>query len=118
MTRSLTGPQCDSALCEAAIRRQADDVVLIWSGEIDGTSAPGFQAQVEPLLAADRSILIDLSGVTYFGSQACRLLVDLSARSTAVGAVLTVSGPSRIARLVLQVTALDWLIRPDKPAIS
>lgn len=57
--------------------------IVTATGEIDGSSAPGLQAEVLPLLQQNNSLILDLGGVTYMSSAGLRVLLLLYRQATA-----------------------------------
>lgn len=86
--------------------------VICLTGDIDRTSVPEIHVRIEAVLAVRATVLLDLSGVMFFGADACRLLVGLHAQAAAIGATLQVIRPTDLAHRVLLVTGLDQLLSP------
>lgn len=97
--------------------RDAPTRVLAVSGEIDEAEATAFQDAAIALLQEYRSVVLDLSGVTFFASRGIAALVRVQRAADAADAALTVvTGPGNRAVLrPLQITAVDSLFRlvPD-----
>lgn len=91
--------------------------VLAVSGEIDEAEATAFQDAAIELLHEHRSVVLDLSGVTFLASRGIAALVRVQRAADDADAALTVvTGPGNRAVLrPLQITAVDSLFRlvPD-----
>jgi anti-sigma B factor antagonist len=57
--------------------------VVTVTGEIDGGSAPGLQAEILKLFSQNSSLILDLGGVTYMSSAGLRVLLLLHRQATA-----------------------------------
>lgn len=69
---------------ELAIRSQRDGDVHVVQliGELDKDSAPAFEAELKRVEASDaREIIVDLSGLTFIGSDGLKVFIHANARS-------------------------------------
>jgi anti-anti-sigma factor len=73
---------------ELVIRSQRDGDVHVVQliGELDKDSAPRFQAELKRVEATDaREIIVDLSGLTFIGSDGLKVFIHANARSRESG---------------------------------
>jgi anti-anti-sigma factor len=91
--------------------RDGDAHTIALAGELDLANAGDVQAELERVEATDvRSIVIDLSGLTFMDSTGVRLLVSAQARSRADTGRLTLRrGPPAVQR-VLELSGVDVLL--------
>jgi anti-anti-sigma factor len=87
--------------------------VLVVDGDIDDRLVVAFSdAIVTTILDASGSVLLDMRGVTYFGSTGVAALITGQALAHDHGIELAIE-PSRIVRRVLEVTGLaDFFALP------
>ncbi|CAL9450902.1 hypothetical protein SUDANB121_02454 [Nocardiopsis dassonvillei] len=80
------------------------------SGDIDLASAPGYRTRLfEVLRDRDDKVVVDLSGVAFFGAAGLSLLAEVRARAERMGTDLRLAAPSgRVAR-VLEITGTRGL---------
>ena len=94
-------------------------VVLTVLGEIDLVTVPGLESAIAQHVAAAPCLVIDLSGVTFFGSAGVTALVWLSRHGEAQGKHVRVVATSRIVTGPLELTGLldrlDVQGMPDGP---
>jgi anti-anti-sigma factor len=85
--------------------------IVALAGELDLATADGVQRELERVEATDaRSIILDLSGVTFMDSNGVRPMLRAHARSRADSERLTMlRGPGAIER-VLDLTAVADLL--------
>jgi anti-anti-sigma factor len=81
------------------------------SGELDLSTSPQLGEALAGGLTAGRSVVVDLSGVTFIDSTAIRALVDAWRLCESNGGRLAVSHPlpTQVSR-VFQVTGLDAVL--------
>jgi len=92
---------------------QAGVVVLRVSGDIDMLTAPVLIDHVRTQLkvrGATRSLVIDLTGVTFLGSAGLAVLAEAHHTATDAEVTVRVVAPSRTVLRPLQVTGLDQLL--------
>jgi anti-sigma B factor antagonist len=88
------------------------------SGDVDMLTAPVFARHVRQQLRSDgqaRSLVIDLTGVTFLGSAGLAVLAEARTTAEKQDVVLRVVAATRLVLRPLQVTGLDKLltILPD-----
>jgi anti-sigma B factor antagonist len=87
--------------------RDGDVRAICLSGELDLATADRVQRELERAEASDaRSILLDLSGLTFMDSTGVRLLLSAHARSRADSGRLTMLRGSPAVQRVLQLTGV------------
>lgn len=99
---------------EVRIEAQGGRVTVVATGEIDLSTADDLLAAVCGVVdAGPEQVAVDLSGVTFFGSDGVRCLVAgrQYAADVADGVELVIVRPSEPVRRVLEVTALDTVLR-------
>jgi anti-sigma B factor antagonist len=74
------------------------------SGEITSTTATGLYEQLEPLVAAQGRLRLDLSKVTYISSAGLRVLVLLHRRAQQAQAAVELTGLTEELRFVMSAT--------------
>jgi anti-sigma B factor antagonist len=105
----------DSAAVRLRTRWPADDVaVLAVAGEVDNAEAAAVGSALDELLRSPRTALVvlDLSGVTFFGSRGLAVVVDGARTAGQVGTELRgATGPDnrRVIR-PLDITGVDQTI--------
>ena len=89
-------------------RCEGDSIVLSLRGELDLTSAPVFDRELERLSLGDaRRLVIDLSGLDFMDSTGLRALLQVRERATANQHELALRrGPRQVQR-VLELTKTD-----------
>ena len=95
-----------------AARFGADAYVLAVAGELDIGTSERLEAELDALLEQGaRRLVVDLLGVTFFGSVGLALLTRAAKRTRAVGGeCIVVSDDPRILR-VFEITGLDRILR-------
>jgi anti-sigma B factor antagonist len=91
--------------------REGDVHAIRLFGELDLASAGAVQAELERAEAGDaRSLLLDLSGLTFMDSTGVRLVVTAHARSRAdADRLALVRGPAAVQR-VFEICGVDGLL--------
>ena len=79
--------------------------LLRLGGEIDLRTAPGVRAQLLTVPATD-DVVIDLSGVEFFGAAAVTVLLELRARLRYGGRTLQLAAVPRVVRRPLELLGL------------
>lgn len=78
------------------------------TGEIDLATYDTFVDRVsQAVYRAARTVEIDLTGVTFFGSEGIRALLEVLALGTELGVRVKVSAASESIRRVLRLVSLD-----------
>jgi anti-anti-sigma factor len=91
--------------------RDSDVYAISVSGELDLATAGSLQRELERVEASDaRSIILDLSGLTFMDSTGVRLLLNAHARSRADADRLTMPRGSPAVQRVLQLTGVIDLL--------
>ncbi|WP_201408314.1 STAS domain-containing protein [Mycobacterium paraintracellulare] len=112
ITRTSTSPRPGSAvegLFSCAVHLEHDCVLVYLDGELDMGAVECLNAVLDPLVAAGRNVIVDLSGLSFFGTAGLIALADLEARTTAVSGSIQLVKPSAAVRRVLMVTGThNW----------
>jgi anti-sigma B factor antagonist len=91
--------------------RDGDVYAIRLSGELDLATADGVQRELERVEASDaRSIVLDLSGLTFMDSTGVRLMLSARARSRADSDRLTMLRGSAAVQRVLDLTGVADLL--------
>ncbi|MET8170467.1 STAS domain-containing protein [Streptomyces sp. NPDC005329] len=86
-------------------------LVVRVSGELDYVSSPVLMEELQPLIArGDRSVVLDLSGVTFCDSSGLNALLSARQQAERRGVELAVAGVPQQPRRVLQMTGADQLL--------
>ncbi len=121
-------PREGDLLCaphELVIRSQrAGDVhVVALTGELDKDSAPAFEAELKRVEATDvRQIVVDLSGLTFIGSDGLKVFIHANTRSRGDGDRLMLVHASDEVQSTFEVSGLlsrlpfDGHREPQPPA--
>ena len=94
---------------ELVIRSQrAGDVhVVALTGELDKDSAPAFEAELKRVEATDaRQIVVDLSGLTFIGSDGLKVFIHANTRSRGDGGRLMLVRASEEVQSTFEVAGL------------
>ncbi|HET6850206.1 MAG TPA: STAS domain-containing protein [Gaiellales bacterium] len=87
--------------------QQGDDVVLVVTGGVDMATVAVFeQALAEAMSRTGGDVGLDLSAVTFLGSEGVRALIAAQAAPSASGRSIRIVAASPIARRVLEITGL------------
>lgn len=82
--------------------------VVVVTGEIDSTTIPPVQAHLYGELdRRPRGLVVDLSGVDYFGSTGLQLLTEVVRRAERDGTALALVARRRAVLLPMRITELD-----------
>jgi anti-sigma B factor antagonist len=89
-------------------------LVVVVAGEVDMLTSPQLRMAIDEALAklADRALVIDLTGVTFFGSPGLQVLAVAAIRVRRAGeeAALRVVA-THVALRPIQITGLDSVVR-------
>jgi anti-anti-sigma factor len=87
-------------------------VVLSLVGDVDMLTAPSLAEHVRSQLGSGqvRSLVFDLSGVTFLGSAGLAVLAEANTAATDTTATVRVVASSRMVLRPLQVTGLDQVL--------
>ena len=104
--QAISRPPVRYELDELEIRQwhTAQSVIVRLFGELWSTNIEAFQRGVEPLIdQAKRVVLLDLTGVTFLGSQGISAMIHFSNQLTAAGAELRIVAPASPIRETLEL---------------
>lgn len=93
--------------------RDGDETVIYLSGEVDVMACQRLRDTLEPHLGPRQSIVLDLSQVEFMDSSSLRVLIQARSTLTADGGSLVLRNPSKKARRLLNVAAVEHLLRLD-----
>ena len=102
---------------EATIEHLDKLLIVAISGRLDTATAPAFDAQMAPLLAAPRPhILLDLSAVAYISSAGLRSILQLVKHASAHGGRVGLFQASPQIHEVIEISGFPALldIYPDR----
>jgi anti-sigma B factor antagonist len=95
------------------------DAFVVVAGEVDMDTADQLSAVLSTALPTGRRLLIDLSGVGFFGSAGVRVLAEQHAAAVAGGRRIEFRGLPAMVRRVLQISGmLEWFEEAGLPADS
>jgi anti-anti-sigma factor len=103
-------------------RQYADTLVAVASGRIDHVSAPGFEAELMPLLAQSQAgnlaLVLDFSDVEYISSGGLRVLMIAATQLRAQQQRLIVAGLHSVVAEIFAISRFDRVltIAPDVEA--
>lgn len=100
-----TGTQPPPAFT-ARITDEGSATVVRLTGELDMSTVAMARPVIEDAVARGRTIVIDLSGLTFFSSAGLSLLVDLHQRSRATSLAVYLVADQRVVLLPLDVAGL------------
>jgi anti-sigma B factor antagonist len=86
-------------------------ITIFATGDIDLAARPTVDGALADLSDDGRNLIIDLDGVTFMDSTGLALLVDFHNQRERRGATLTVRSPPPIVRRILELTAVDQILR-------
>jgi anti-anti-sigma factor len=89
------------------------DVVVHLRGEVDITTVGELRDAVEPFLAPDQTVVLDLQEVTFADSALLNALVQARGALTEVGGSLLLRNPSVMARRLLTLGELNDLVQDE-----
>ena len=94
------------------VKKQDGDALTVeLSGRLDTNTAPGFQAEMEPLLGGISKLTLDIEKLDYISSAGLRVLLFLQQELEGRGKPLVLCHVSDIIRDVFDVTGfLDFLV--------
>ncbi len=92
-------------------KQEGDALTVVLSGRLDTNTAPGFQAEMEPLLGGVSKLTLDIEKLDYISSAGLRVLLFLQQELEGRGKPLVLCHVSDIIRDVFDVTGfLDFLV--------
>ena len=89
------------------------DVVVHLRGEVDITTVGELRDAVEPFLAPDQTVVLDLRDVSFADSSFLNALVQARGALTEVGGSLLLRNPSVLARRLLTLSELNDLVQDE-----
>jgi anti-anti-sigma factor len=93
---------------ELAVDRNSESATLRVSGEIDLTSAPKLDDEIQSLIEQSvKSLTLDLSSVAFMDSTGLRVLLKASKVLEGAGGKVTLREPSEPVRRLLEVSGLE-----------
>lgn len=84
-------------------------------GEIDLYTAPGLRHELTRALADHRTVVLDLSQVTFMDCSGLRVLLDARAQADRGGRCLVLHGIGRPVARLLELTGLSRRLVPRAP---
>lgn len=92
-----------------------DAVLVHASGEIDSSTAPELRSELESALQRaggqdSRLLIVDLNGVTYFGSAGLNAVLDVHEQGLRAGTSVRLVADNGLVVRPIEVTNLDSLI--------
>jgi anti-sigma B factor antagonist len=107
------GTAVSSPLLQIAHETVGDAIVVHVAGEIDLVTAPDFQAHLEKAVVRARPpgfVVADLSEVTFLGSTALSVLLEVDKHCRTRGTLLRVVATTPVTLRPLQLTGLNRII--------
>lgn len=96
---------------EIKITKEENSFLVVPTGRLDTTTAPAFQEEIAPLLAAKgASVEVDCSGLEYTSSQGLRLFLMLQKGVAAEGGKLVLTNMKPQVREVFDMTGFSKII--------
>jgi anti-anti-sigma factor len=92
------------------VAHEGGAVVLIVSGELDLASGPVLEVALDSIASGAPEVVVDLDGLTFFGSTGVNVLVDALHRLSARGTRLGVRVDRPLTRRVLELCGLSDLL--------
>ena len=100
-------------LFSTKVVESADGTVIYVHGEIDLLTAGRLRDVIEPHLGPRQTIVLDLSGVRFMDSSCLTVLVRARGSLTEDGGSLVLRNPSEMARRVLDITGIEFILLED-----
>lgn len=85
------------------VHAEGEHAVIGLSGEIDASTAPGLRTSLDAVLRTRRHVVLDFSGVAFFGSTGWRVIVDAAERAAAADGGLEIVGVHAPAARVFEL---------------
>jgi anti-anti-sigma factor len=103
----------DGPVLEITAEQVGDLGVLRLQGEVDHATAPFLHQRAESMLGdGSRSLVLDLTEVTFLDSSGINAIVRARNQAHAQGGTVTVRHASTIVRRVMDITGLGPLLVP------
>ena len=96
-----------------AIVRTGKVVSLDLVGEVTIETMGELRDAVEPFLAPEQTVVLDLTGVTFADSSLLNVLVQARGALTEAGGSLLLRNPSAMTRRLLTIAELDHLVHDE-----
>lgn len=110
----MTGDEGGVAPLRVDTERQADAVLLRVAGEVDSYTAPELRDRMAEAFAdaqpAGLPVVVDLSGIVFFGSSGLSVLVDYHTIGVDQGTPLRLVAPAGSVLRALRATTLDQML--------
>ena len=97
----------DHALRVDVERRDGDQVVLHVSGDVDMASAPQLERQINISMSGAKVVVVNLLGVTFFGSPGLSVLVAVRGKAETTGCALRVVAAQSAVIRPVKITGLQ-----------
>jgi anti-sigma B factor antagonist len=101
-------PELPTPVAEFQVDTSGETAILRISGEVDISTAPQLRERLQQL--ESRSVVVDLSAMTFIDSTGLGVLVGAFKRLRERGGDLVLRAPTRSARKVLELTGLSQLV--------
>ncbi len=97
---------------QITVTESLDSVAVAVAGEVDILTAPALEEALRTAVSASagRPLRLDLSGVTFFGSQGLHVLVTVQQLAESAGVTVSIGATSSIVRRLLDVADLAWML--------
>jgi anti-anti-sigma factor len=93
---------------QACITRTSGEAVVVTvRGELDGATAPEFEAVLDAALATSCQLIVDLRDLTFMGSSGVGLLVSAHHRVGRIEEAIVLYRPPPLVLRVLEITGAD-----------
>lgn len=80
--------------------------LIVAVGEIDLAVADRLWTELDPAITADRTVVLDCSGVRFLDSMGLRILIKALRKADSVGARFQLADPTPIVRRVLDLSGV------------
>jgi anti-sigma B factor antagonist len=101
-------PELPTPVADFQVDTSGETAVLRISGEVDISTAPQLRERLQQL--DSRSVVVDLSAMTFFDSTGLGVLVGAFKRLREGGGDLVLRAPTRSTRKVLELTGLSQVV--------
>ena len=96
-------------MLKAEKRMEKGALIISLEGRLDTLSSPGFEAELEPLLADAESLTIDFEKLEYISSAGLRVLLAAHKAMSATGG-MKVTNANEMVREVFDVTGFSDIL--------
>ena len=103
----------NAPLFSTKVVQSLDGTVIYVQGEIDIETAERLRDAIEPHMGPRQTIVLDLSGVQFMDSSCLTVLVQARGALTKDGGSLVLRNPSQMARRVLSITGIEFILAED-----